>query len=202
MDTSDWLALIVPGVGVIVAVLAWRTSRRSARASERSAGASETSAQSSASSAEASQRAVKVAERAEQRALAEREEARGPEFRLGDRQDSVIPAVVTLNGDVATVLVAQVSGPELDKVMISTGGPVDGVNSPEGAGGHSLPWDRPTLLVPKTVQVVGDRPDKTLDAELVLGCTEREPGTGRWERRYSFHAVASAYGPRLGTRGD
>lgn len=195
MDASDWIALGAVVVSIVSVVVGYRVSRRSAVASETSSTAAVQSATSSASSADASRRSAEVAERTEERALADREDARGPVFRVGDQQDQGARARVTLQGDRAHVRIVQASGPELEKVVVSARGPVDGVMSPEGAGGHWWTWDRPILYDQTMVFVVGNRPDRVLDAELVLECYELEPGKGRWERRYPAHAVASAYGP-------
>lgn len=187
MDTSDWIALVAVIVSIVSLTVGYRMSRRSAVAAETSSAAAMQSAASSASSADASRRSAEVAERAENRALADREDARGPAFHVSDRQN--------LGGDRAYVPIAQVSGPELEKVEVRARGPVDGVTSPEGAGGSSWIWDRPLLHVQTTVIVTGKRPDRVLDAELVLTCYERHPGMGRWERQYPVHAVAGTHGP-------
>jgi len=158
MGTSDWIAVGALLVSFVLGGLSWLTARRSAAAAE-------SSAEESAASAAAAERSAEVAERGEERALTDREDTRGPTFHVGDRLDQ---STATLNGDTATVRVVQLSGPELDRVIVRVRGPVDGVQSPEGAGGHSLTWDRPTLHVPKTVLVVGNRPDKVLDGALLL----------------------------------
>lgn len=180
MGTSDWIALGALTVSIVLGGLTWRTARRSAAAAVKAA-------QESARSAEASQRSAEVAERAEQRALAEREDVRGPEFDVGEVKGGRGRALAFLHDDTAEVRVAQTTGPELEKVVIQARGHVEAVTSPEGSGGHWLTWDRPTLHAPTTVRVHGKKPEMALTFELVLDCTERKPGTG--------HAHAISFPP-------